>query len=101
MHSPSKIVLVVFLSLGALSHGAEEPMPSDKTKEAVGKLNKATARPGQSLRGLTDAATTKLKQLSGSDKPAPQSQAIDMTVPPKKTDIRRPAHVSTPEGGGP
>jgi type IV pilus assembly protein PilP len=101
MHSPSKIILVVFLSLAALSHGAEEPMPSDKMKEAVGKLNKAPASIGQSLRGLTDAATTKLKQLSGSDKPAPESKAIDMTVPQKKTDIAPPAHVMKPDGRDP
>lgn len=101
MHSPSKITLVVWLSLAALSHGAEEPMPSEKMKQAIGKLNKAPASIGQSLQGLTDAAATKLKQLSGSDKPATQSKAIDMTVPQKKPDIPTPAHVMKPDGRDP
>ena len=101
MHSPSKIILVVCLNLAALSHGAEEPMPSDKMKEAVGKLNKAPASIGQSFRGLTDAAATKLKQLSGGDKPAPESKAIDLTVPQKKTDMAPPAHAMKPDGRDP
>ncbi|HEX5605610.1 MAG TPA: pilus assembly protein PilP [Candidatus Binatia bacterium] len=101
MHSSSTIIVVVCLSLAALSHGAEEPMPSDRMKQAIGKLNKAPASIGQSLQGLTDAAATKLKQLSGSDNPAPQSNAIDMTVPQKKTDIAPPAHVMKPDGRDP
>jgi Tfp pilus assembly protein PilP len=101
MHSPSKIVFVLCLSLAALSHGAEEPLPSDKMREATGKLNKVPASIGQSLRGLTDAATTKLKQLSGGDKPAPESKAIDMTVPQKKPETAPPARVMKPEGRDP
>lgn len=89
------------LSLAALSHGAEEPLPSDKMREATGKLNKVPASIGQSLRGLTDAAATKLKQLSGSEKPAPESKLIDMTVPQKKPEIAPPAHVMKPEGRDP
>jgi len=92
---------VLCLSLAALSHGAEEPLPSDKMREATGKLNKVPASIGQSLRGLTDAAATKLKQLSGSEKPAPQSKLIDMTVPQKKPEIAPPAHVMKPEGRDP
>lgn len=101
MHSPKKIVIVLCLSLAALSHGAEEPLPSDKMREATGKLNKVPASIGQSLRGLTDAAATKLKQLSGSEKPAPESKLIDMTVPQKKPEIAPPAHVMKPEGRDP
>jgi Tfp pilus assembly protein PilP len=101
MHSPSKIVIVLCLSLAALSHGAEEPLPSDKMREATGKLNKVPASIGQSLRGLTDAAATKLKQLSGSEKPVPESKPIDMTVPQKKPEIAPPAHVMKPDGRDP
>ena len=101
MHSPKKIVIVLCLSLAALSHGAEEPLPSDKMREATGKLNKVPASIGQSLRGFTDAAATKLKQLSGSEKPAPESKLIDMTVPQKKPEIAPPAHVMKPEGRDP
>ena len=101
MHSPSKIVLVLGLSLAALSYGAEEPMPSDKTREAVSKLNKTPASIGQSLRGLTDAAAAKLKQISGNDKPALDAKPIEMTVPQKKTEIAPPAHVMKPEGRDP
>jgi len=101
MHATSKIVIVLCLGLAGLSHGAEEPMPSEKMREATGKLNKAPASIGQSLRGLTDAAATKLKQLSGSDRPAPESKAIDMTAPQKKPEIAPPAHVMKPDGRDP
>jgi Tfp pilus assembly protein PilP len=101
MHATSKIVIVLCLGLAALSHGAEQPMPSEKMREATGKLNKAPASIGQSLRGLTDAAATKLKQLSGSDRPAPESKAIDMTAPQKKPEIAPPAHVMKPDGRDP
>jgi type IV pilus assembly protein PilP len=101
MHSQSKIVILLCLSLAALSHGAEEPLPSDKMREATGKLNKVPASIGQSLRGLTDAAATKLKQLSGSEKPATESKPIDMTVPQKKNEIAPPVHVMKPDGRDP
>jgi Tfp pilus assembly protein PilP len=101
MHAISKIVIVLCLGLAALSHGDEEPLPSEKMREATGKLNKAPASIGQSLRGLTDAAATKLKQLSGSDRPAPESKAIDMTAPQKKPEIAPPAHVMKPDGRDP
>jgi len=102
MHSAIKIVLILGVGLAAaLSHSAEEPMPSDKMKEAVGKLNKAPASIGQSLRGLTDAAATKLKQISGGDRPAPESKPLDMTVPQKKGEIALPAHVMKPDGRDP
>src|ERR1044071_9039548 len=101
MHSPRKIVIVLCLSLAALSHGAEEPLPSDKMRDATGKLNKVLASFGQRLRGLIDAEATKLKQLSGSEKPAPESKLIDMTVPQKKPEIAPPAHVMKPEGRDP
>jgi len=107
MHSPSKIILVVFLSLAALSHGAEEPMPSDKMKEAVGKLNKAPASIGQSLRGLTDAAATKLKQISGSDRPAPGSCSRRRAAPAGRSTVhcrtrasRRPRSAGHQRRGG-
>ena len=101
MHATSKIVIVLCLGLASLSHGTEEPMPSEKMREATGKLNKAPASIGQSLRGLTDAAATKLKQLSGSDRPAPESKAIDMPAPQKKPEIAPPAHVMKPDGRDP
>ena len=101
MHTPSKIVIVLCLTLAASSHGAEEPLPSDKMKEATGKLNKVPASIGQSLRGLTDAAATKLKQLSGSEKPAPESKAIDMTVPQKTPETAPRTHVTKREGRDP
>ena len=67
----------------------------------MGKLNKAPASIGQSLRGLTDAAATKLKQISGSDRRAPESKPLDMTVPQKKSEIASPAHVMKPDGRDP
>ena len=102
MHLHIKIVLILGISLtAALSYGADEPMPSDKMREAVGKLDKAPASIGQSLRGLTDAAATKLKQISGTSRPAPESKPLDMTLPQKKIEIAPPAHVMKQEGRDP
>jgi len=102
MHLRLKIVLILGISLtAALSYGAEEPMPSDKMREAVGKLDKAPASIGQSLRGLTDAAATKLKQISGTSRSAPESKPLDMTLPQKKSEIAPPAHVMEQEGRDP
>jgi Tfp pilus assembly protein PilP len=42
------------------------PTPSEKMRDAVGKLNKAPASIGQSLQGLRDAAAEKLKETFGS-----------------------------------
>ena len=102
MHLHIKIVLILGISLtAALSYGADEPMPSDKMREAVGKLDKAPASIGQSLRGLTDAAATKLKQISGTSRPAPESKPLDMILPQKKSEIAPPAHVMKQEGRDP
>jgi len=47
MHSQGKLIFIICVSLCAsLGHAAEEPMPSDKMKEAVGKLTKAPASIG-------------------------------------------------------
>jgi type IV pilus assembly protein PilP len=102
MHSRIKIVLILAISLtAALSYGAEEPMPSDKMREAVGKLDKAPASIGQSLRGLSDAAATKLKQISGTSRSAPESKPLDMALPQKKSEIAPPARVMKQEGRDP
>jgi type IV pilus assembly protein PilP len=102
MHLHIKIVLILGISLtAALSYGADEPMPSDKMREAVGKLDKAPASIGQSLRGLTDAAATKLKQISGNNRPAPEPKPLDMTLPQKKSEIAPPARVMKQEGRDP
>src|SRR5438874_13529135 len=75
MSLPKTIKYALTLGIGLLAaatFSAEEPSrtPSEKMKEAVDKFNKAPATIGQSLQGLKDAATAKLKQtLGGSTKP--------------------------------
>jgi len=66
--------------------GAEEAIhtPSEKMKEAVGKLNKAPASIGKSLEDLTEAARAKLKQaLGGDSKPTEKTKKVDLDVPRK------------------
>lgn len=86
-----KLVLVigfVVLVLGTIH--AEEPIatPSEKMKEAVGKLNKAPATIGQSLQGLRDAASAKLKQTLGAGaKPDAKAVPVDLDLPQKAAEI--------------
>ena len=77
-------------------------MPSDKMKEAVGKLTKAPASIGQSLQGLTDAAAAKLKQtFSGNAKPSADPKAVDISLPQKTTEAPPPAHQMLPDARDP
>jgi type IV pilus assembly protein PilP len=103
MHSQGKLILILCASLCAsLGHGAEEPMPSDKMKEAVGKLTKAPVSIGQSLQGLTDAAAAKLKQtISGNAKPSADPEAVDISLPQKTTEAPPRAHQMLPDARDP
>lgn len=93
-----KWLLLLCLALGAAgSASAQEPAatPSEKMKEAVGKLNKAPASIGQSLQGLRDAAAAKLKQTLGGGgvKTETKTEAVDLAVPQKTAETVAPAHV--------
>jgi len=90
-----KLALFIgFVSLAVWNAHAQEPTPtpSEKMKEAVGKLNKAPATIGQSLQGLRDAAAAKLKQTFGAGaKPDAKAATVDLDVPQKAAEI--PARV--------
>ncbi len=97
-------ILILCLGLAApLCHAAEEPAPSDKMREAVGKLNKAPASIGDSLRGLTDAAAAKLKLSVGSSvKQGPaDAKSMDLNVPQKAPAAPAPAHLMKPDSRDP
>jgi Tfp pilus assembly protein PilP len=83
------------LALATMSLGANrllwaqdnQPTPSQKTKEAVEKFNKAPTAIGKSLQGLRDAATDKLQQvLGGKGRADAKAEPIDLEVP-KKTAV--------------
>ena len=80
----------------SLSRG-DEPIatPSEKMKDAVGKLNKAPASIGQSLQGLRDAAVGKLKETLGSGAKAESKAAppVDLDLPQKSTEAPAAPHV--------
>jgi type IV pilus assembly protein PilP len=81
---------------GSLARGDEPiPTPSEKMKEAVGKLNKAPASIGQSLQGLRDAAVGKLKETLGSGAKAGSKAAppVDLNLPQKSTETPAAPHV--------
>jgi type IV pilus assembly protein PilP len=87
--------------LAAATFSAEEPShtPSEKMKEAVDNFNKAPATIGQSLQGLKDAATAKLKQtLGGSTKPVANGEPADLSVPQKTSET--PAATRAVKEGG-
>ena len=89
-------LLTCFVGLTAGNTHAQEPIPtpSEKMKEAVGKLNKAPATIGQSLQGLRDAAAAKLKQTFGAGAmPGAKADPVDLDVPQKAAEIpaRAPA----------
>jgi len=83
-------LLTCFVGLTAGKTHAQEPIPtpSEKMKEAVGKLNKAPATIGQSLQGLRDAAAAKLKQTLGAGaKPDAKAAPVDLDLPQKAAEI--------------
>jgi type IV pilus assembly protein PilP len=104
MSLPKTIKYALTLGIGLLAaatFSAEEPSrtPSEKMKEAVDKLNKAPATIGQSLQGLKDAATAKLKQtLGGSTKPVAKGEPADLIVPQKTSETPAAAR-AVKEGG--
>lgn len=69
--------------------------PSDKTKEAVEKFNKAPASIGDRLQGIRDAAKEKLRQTLGG-KPKVEAKAeggserVDLNMPQKTPDAPLP-----------
>ena len=72
---------------GVISAQELERTPSEKTKEAVDKFNRAPAAIGKSLQGLTDAAKDKLRQtLGGKTKTPAKPEPVDLTVPQKVPD---------------
>jgi len=83
------LILGLLYSAGVPAHAEEPPTPSEKMKGAVDKFNKAPASIGQSLQGLRDAATAKIKEtLGGSAKPSAKENLVDLQVPkqaPEKT----------------
>jgi Tfp pilus assembly protein PilP len=83
------LILGLLHSVCVPVHAEEAPTPSEKMKDAVGKLNKAPASIGQSLQGLRDAATAKIKEtLGGGTQPSAKEKPIDLQVPkpaPEKT----------------
>lgn len=83
------LILALLYPAGVPVHAEEQPTPSEKMKGAVNKLNKAPATIGQSLQGLRDAATAKIRETLGSDaKPTAKETPVDLQMPqqaPEKT----------------
>src|SRR5262245_15994457 len=92
MRSRSVFALLLLISLGpwvsgVISAQELERTPSEKTKEAVDKFNRAPGAIGKSLQGLTDAAKDKLRQtLGGKTKTEAKPEPVDLTVPQKVPD---------------
>jgi Tfp pilus assembly protein PilP len=84
------LLVLATLSLGTsrlLWAQDTEPTPSQKTKEAVEKFNKAPATIGKSLQGLRDAAKDKLQQVLGAKRRADaKPEQVDLDLP-KKTAV--------------
>ncbi len=83
--------LLVFMTgvLGASGLGlAQESVqtPSDKTRDAVQKFNNAPAAIGETLQGLGEAATDKLRQTFGGKSKA----AAKAEEPPERVDLEVP-----------
>ena len=94
-------LLFLLLVLGASGLSlAQEPTPSEKTKDAVDKFNNAPSAIGKSLQGLRDAAKERLQQSMGSKKSKIEAKAepVDLNVPQKLPDSSMPA-VTLKEGG--
>src|SRR5262249_10142260 len=83
------LMLGLLYSAGVPARAEEPPTPSEKMKDAVGKVNKAPASIGQSLQGLRDAAAAKSKEtLGGNAKSGVKENPVDLQVPtqvPEKT----------------
>lgn len=82
------LILGLLVWGGAQAQADESPTPSEKMKDAVGKLSKAPSSIGQSLQGLRDAAASGLKQTFGSSaKPSVSADsAADLQMPKKAPD---------------
>lgn len=77
-------VLSGWMLIGICAAQEKIDTPSQKTKEAVEKFNKAPATIGKSLEALTEAAKGKLHQAIGAKKPSQgKSEGDDSTLPPK------------------
>ena len=95
----SLLVLFAFWELwtsGLLLAQESVTTPSDKTKEALEKFNKAPAAIGNTLQGLRDAAKEKLRQTLGGKSKAEvkaegKAERVDFTVPQKAPDVPLPA----------
>jgi Tfp pilus assembly protein PilP len=68
----------------SLAAGDAIQTPSEKMKEAVGKVTQAPTSIGKSLEDLTEAAKAKLKQaFGGESKPNDKTNQVDLDVPRK------------------
>jgi type IV pilus assembly protein PilP len=84
------LFLAGFLSFAAweIVSAQEEDFqtPAQKTKDAIGKFNKAPAAFGKALTDLKEAAGAKLKGLGGKARTDAKAQSSDVGVPQKKSD---------------
>jgi Tfp pilus assembly protein PilP len=85
-----RLLLAGFLSFvawGIVSAQEEDfQTPSQKTKDAIGKFNKAPAVFGKALKDLKEAAGAKLKGLGGKASADAEAQSSDVGVPQKKSE---------------
>jgi len=97
-----KIYLLLVLAVFGLGASAllwaqdSEPTPSQKTKEAVDKFNKAPAAIGQTLQELGAATKEKLRQTfsgkaNSETKSGGKAIRVDLDVPQKAPDNTAPA----------
>ena len=78
------IVYMMIVARPSSAAGDAIQTPSEKMKEAVGKVTKAPSSIGKSLEDLTEAAKAKLKQaFGGESKPSNKDNQLNLDVPQK------------------
>jgi type IV pilus assembly protein PilP len=92
-----QLLVAGFLSLtawGVVSAQEDFQTPSQRTKEAMGKLNKAPAAFGKALQDLKEAAGAKLKAAGGKVRTDAEAESSDLSGPQKKSDAAAAERVS-------
>jgi Tfp pilus assembly protein PilP len=112
MLRPGKICVLLLFATGAFAVAgwviAQETVktPSDKTREAVEKLNSAPSSIGGTLQGLRDAAKDKLRdtlgaKTKGEAKTEGKTERVDLKVPQRVTESPAVAPSAKPGGRDP
>jgi Tfp pilus assembly protein PilP len=83
-----QLLVAGFLSLaawGVVSAQEDFSTPSQRTKDAIGKLNKAPAAFGKALQDLKEVAGAKLKAAGGKVRTDAEAESSDLSIPEKKS----------------